>query len=398
MICRRMRKFSAHYIFPVNRLPLKYGILFLDDEGRVIDLIDTGGKLKEEANLEFYPGILLPGFVNTHCHLELSHLLNCFPQKTGMSDFLDKVTMQRETDKEIIHKAIRSAAEELYRSGTSVVGDIVNTSDTVPVKVKSSVHWHSFIELFGLRPENADKIWQKGKELKQRFENSNLSASISPHAPYSVSRQLWKHFNSCNQELLSMHSQESLEEEELMSSRKGKMADWFTGKGFDLEALPPEKNSSLMSVMDFLPEFKSLLLVHNTHTRRKDIESISSRFKKDQIFWVMCPKSNLFIEDKLPEDLIVNRKGLNLCLGTDSLASNNSLSLLEEIKTLQKYFPAIELEELVKWSTLNGAKALGVDETYGSFETGKMPGVVWIRNFDYPGLKLSARSRSVRLV
>jgi len=197
---------------------------------------------------------------------------------------------------------------------------------------------------------------------------------------------------------MSMHSQESHEEEELMSSRKGKMADWFTRRGFDLEALPPEKISSLMTVVDFLPEFKKILLVHNTNTRREDIESVSSRFKNDQVFWVMCPNSNLFIEDKLPEDLIANRNGLNLCLGTDSLASNNSLSLLEEMKTLQKHFPGIELDELVKWSTLNGAKALGVDETYGSFETGKMPGVVWIRSFDYPDLNLSARSRSVRLV
>jgi len=393
-----MRKLSAHYIFPVNRSPLKYGILVLDDNGRVAELIDTGGVLREESNLEFYPGILIPGFVNAHCHLELSHLLNRFPQKTGMSGFLERVTMERKAEQEVVNQAIRFAAADMYRSGTSVVGDIVNTSDTISEKTGSPIYWHSFIELFGLKADDADQIWKGGMELKQKFENSNLPVSMSPHTPYTVSRELWRHFNSSAQGLLSIHSQESLEEEELMTQRTGKMAEWFIKKGIDISALPPAEESSLMSVINFLPEFSSLLLVHNTHTRAKDIKVILNRNENDRIFWVLCPNSNLYIENRLPENLILNRKGLNLCLGTDSLASNTSLSLLEEIKTIQEHFPGVGLDEIISWGTLNGARALGVEETYGSFEIGKNPGVVLISSVSFPGFKLSESSRSKRLL
>ncbi len=393
-----MRKLSAHYIFPAHRPPLKYGILVLDDEGRVVELIDTGGKLKEESNLEFYSGILIPGFVNAHCHLELSHLRNRIPRRTGISAFVEKVAESRMEEKDKIDREIRDRAAEMYRSGIAVVGDIVNTDDTLPAKLDSPVYWHSFVELFGLQSKEANRIWQRGKALKKKFEQSGLSASMSPHAPYSVSRELWEHFKSDRPEFITMHSQESREEEELMSNREGKMAGWFQKKGFNIESLPQMKRSSLESVMEFLPQVKRILLVHNTHTKKDDIDSIFTRFQDDQVFWVLCPNSNLYIENSLPEGMISNRKGLQICLGTDSLASNSSLSLLEEMKTLQQHFPSLGLEEIIGWSSLNGARALGAEGKYGSFEAGKQPGVVLIDHISYPGPSLTHQSRSVRLV
>ena len=393
-----MRKLSAHYIFPAAGKPLKYGILILDDEGQLVDLIDTGGKLKEESKLEFYPGILVPGFVNAHCHLELSHLKNQIPQKTGISNFIQRVTESRLIKDEIIEREMKLAIAEMYRSGISALGDISNTSDSIRVKKNSPVYCHSFVEIFGLKAGDASSIWKNGKELKAKFEQNHLPVSISPHAPYSISQELWSLLNTEPQEIMSMHNQESLEEEALMSLRKGKMADLFNKIGFEIDSLPPTQSSSLESVINFIPRGKKILLVHNTHTGSKDIATVYSHFRNDQVFWVLCPNSNLYIENSLPKEILSKRENLQFCLGTDSLASNTSLSMFEEMKTIQNSFPLIKFEEILSWATLNGARALGIEDQFGSFEAGKKPGVVWINNIDHPGPLLTSKSQSLRLV
>jgi len=393
-----MRKLSAHYIFPANSQPLKYGVLILDEEGSVVELVDTGGTLIEESQLEFYSGILTPGFVNSHCHLELSHLLNRIPEKTGISSFLEKITDTRTSEAEFIDREIRKMAEEMYQSGTSVVGDIVNTADTLAFKKESPIYWHSFVELFGLQSGEAGRIWQNGKDLRMKFEANRLPASISPHAPYSVSKDLWQYFLDEPPHFISIHNQESSEEGELMSRREGKMADWFRRRHIDIENLPEVQNSALKSIIEYIPEVERVLLVHNTYTSRDDIDLMFTRFHKNQVFWVLCPNSNLYIEDQLPENLIINRKGLQLCLGTDSLASNSSLSLIEEMKTVQARFPMIALDEIIRWATINGSRALGVEKIYGSFEKGKKPGVIWIDSVSHPAMALSPQSQAVRLL
>ena len=176
------------------------------------------------------------------------------------------------------------------------------------------------------------------------------------------------------------------------------MADWFKARGFNPDNLPPARNSSLESTISFYPDLKKLLLVHNTFTSRKDIELATKHFDQNKVYWVLCPNANLYIENRLPEVLIENRENIEICIGTDSLASNYSLSILEEMKTLQKHFPSISLGELIKWASLNGAKALGIEDKYGSFEVGKKPGVVWINKISYPGLELTSESNSLRLV
>jgi cytosine/adenosine deaminase-related metal-dependent hydrolase len=393
-----MRKLSAHYIFPSGREPLKYGIIILDNDGTIADIIDTGGTLREESNLEFYPGILTPGFVNAHCHLELSHMKGIIPRDKGMTGFIKNISTGRISAGKEIMKAIEHYAFELYRTGTSAVGDIVNTDYSISSKQKSPAYWHSFVELFSLIPENAGKIWEKGKELQKEFRNAGLSASISPHAPYSVSKDLWKLFGELSPDSLSIHNQESEDEEYLMCMRKGRMAEWFEEQGYSLDNLPGQRRSSLEAYIDYLPEAQRVLFVHNTFSAEKDFDLALKRFGNHRVFWVTCPRANLYITGRLPRDLFENRERLNICIGTDSLASNSALSMIEEMRAIQDNLPGISLGELIKWSTINGARALGIDNSYGSFEKGKKPGVVWINNISFPELRLTGQSKSKRLV
>ena len=105
-----MRKFSAHRIYPVSSPPIPFGIIETEDDGTVIRIRETGGRPVEESGLEFYNGILIPGFVNAHCHLELSHLKGRIPERTGMAGFIRSVALERDDESEDrIQSAIRSA-------------------------------------------------------------------------------------------------------------------------------------------------------------------------------------------------------------------------------------------------------------------------------------------------
>jgi cytosine/adenosine deaminase-related metal-dependent hydrolase len=150
------------------------------------------------------------------------------------------------------------------------------------------------------------------------------------------------------------------------------------------EAKKQKTNYAKTPLQDFYQHFaedSSLVLVHNIYANEADV-SLSIEDKKRNYFWCFCPKANSYIEDKLPNIPIFTKNKLKLVLGTDSLASNDSLSILEEIKILQSHFSEIETAEFLNWATSNGAKALGIDNTYGSFEKNKEPGILLIQNYE----------------
>ena len=137
--------------------------------------------------------------------------------------------------------------------------------------------------------------------------------------------------------------------------------------------------SGKSSLQTFLPRFlpnQSLVLVHNVHTTEEDI--LFSKKSGQTIHWCLCPKANKYISDQLPPIDLLMKQECGIVLGTDSLASNHQLSILAEIKTIQAHFPDITLETMLKWATINGAKALALDALLGSFEKGKRPGVVCV--------------------
>jgi len=129
--------------------------------------------------------------------------------------------------------------------------------------------------------------------------------------------------------------------------------------------------------LKYLPQESPLLLVHNTFTSKQDIETAEEQHQN--LYWCFCPKANLYIENKLPQIDLFFELGVKCTLGTDSLASNNSLSIWEEILSIRKAFPKIPLNTLINWATINGAQFLGIDNQFGSFEVGKKPGVNWIK-------------------
>jgi len=120
--------------------------------------------------------------------------------------------------------------------------------------------------------------------------------------------------------------------------------------------------------------------------------------ERKDLFWCLCPNSNLYIEKKIPPLNLLLEEECEIVIGTDSLASNSNLSILEEIKTLQHNFPEIHLGELVKWATINGAKALGEESSFGKIEIGKKPGLLLLEDVDLQNMKLLPGSQVRRLI
>jgi cytosine/adenosine deaminase-related metal-dependent hydrolase len=415
-----MRKFSAHRICPVSAPPIPFGIIETDDDGTILSIRETGGQPSEEAGLEFYNGLIIPGFINTHCHLELSHLKGRIPESTGLTGFLARIRENRSGSPEEIKVAATNADALMYEEGISAVGDICNTTDTAVIKDHSPVRYHSFIEIFGLDPSTASSRFNQSL----LYTSSFLLSTLSPHSPYSVGRSLWELLRDhpALTQRISIHHAESQEERELLEKGTGPLAEDFRKAGMDISQLPAHANDILFLLNNYMPDSQVLLvhnlndnpgfppgatdlhhasrIMHHEKTYPPPTPSLKSGrgLRHQPFFYVLCPNSNLYIHNRLPDFNRFAGSGEIVCLGTDSLASNRNLSILEEMKTVLEVAPEIPFEVILRWATLNGAKALGMDHELGTLEPGKRPGLVSVTPFDYRSAKLKPESRARRLI
>ncbi len=393
---RQTRKISANYIFPVTRKPLKNGIIVVDENGEIVDLIDTDGVLREQCGLEFYNGILVPGLVNAHCHLELSHLRNKITPKTGLPGFIAQISKREEASLEKIVRAAQKADRELHKQGVVACGDISNRADTFGIKAKSKIFYHTFIEIFGFDSERAKTIFESAQVLSSECYGD---FSIVPHAPYSISTALFKMIAKnaeTKKSIFSIHNQESAAENEMFAQQNGVLMARMKALGWSAsDGLPPAK-TALTAYFAKKPKNVNILLIHNTFTTKADVENVIKR--KEKVFFVLCPKANLFIENALPDVEMLHCLGAKIAIGTDSLAANDTLSVLAEMKTLHQNFPQIAFHEILKWATKNGADALEKSQKLGSFERGKAPGIVLISKFDFKTKHLTKDSTARLLV
>ena len=389
-----MRTIKADYIFPVSSPPIKNGVVTIDDKGRITELISSAGNYKDHA--ENYTGVICPGFVNAHCHLELSWMKGKISEGKGLDAFIREFVNSGAGDPEEVQRAIVAAEQEMLSNGIVAVGDISNNASSFAQKKKAKLRYHTFVEVFAFDPAQADAAFGKGKKL---FEEVSQRGSIVPHAPYSVSEKLMKKISSFAEEngsVLSMHNQESEDENELFLHGTGGVLARLKGFGIDTSFWKPTGQRSLLSSIIHLTSDIRVLLVHNVVTNTEDIVQASAHNK--YLAWCLCPNANLFIGGKLPDVSLFDKEDMQVCLGTDSLASNHGLSILDEMKVLAKHFPQIMFDRLLQWATINGARLLNFDRDLGSIEEGKTPGLNLIEGMDMENLRLTPESSVRKLV
>lgn len=395
-----MKRIAARYLYTLESPePIPGGYVEYDDDGTIL-AVGRSSDLSAEEN--FVDGIIVPGFVNTHCHIELSYMWKLFKKGTGMAGFIDQINALRDTKPQEERIAdIQKWMDALWKSGVSAMADISNGPDSFAIKAASPMYTRTFLEVFGTEPEDCDSVMSGVRNLKKIADEYGIDAAPTPHACYTMSPELVtaSSADALKEGFLSYHSEETQEEEEMLISGSGPMYD--NRKKAGMSTPPVTGKSSLKYFIDRLekvhpaPFDEHILLVHEVCMDKEGAETVKA--KMNNAYVALCPRSNMFIHNELPPVEMMRSAGLKLTVGTDSLSSNDSLDIVEELFCLQENFPQIPIGEMFVWACRNGAKFLSKADTIGHIAPGMKPGIVAINNITSEG-KLTASSVSTRIV
>jgi len=381
-------KFKADYLFNGYRLLDPQQVLITDTAGKIIEIVP---ETEAGEDIQYHHGLLSPGFANAHCHLELSHMKGLIPEQTGLIDFVFNIVTQRNrfTDEQV-QQAITDAETEMITNGIVAVGDICNTIATLPQKQLGRLYYYNFIETSGWIHSIASNRFEKSTAFLHAFETLNnhhllhqSSSSYAPHAPYSVSEPLWAmmkpHFSG---KTTTIHNQETRFEDDLFRNGTGDFVRMYQMMNIDNSFYQPSGKSSLQTYLPHLKNARNVLLVHDTFMQEDDIAFVRQQSINNQqdIYFCLCVNANLYIENTLPPLNLLAKYPDSIVIGTDSLASNHGLNILDELKTIHSHFPGIPVSHLLQWATANGAAALQLQDRLGSFEKGKTPGIILLEN------------------
>ena len=385
-----MNRIAAEYVFTLNEdKPIRNGFVEFDSDGTVTSVGECSDPGRENA---FVKGAVVPGFVNTHCHLELSYLWKSFRKGTGMAGFIDQINEMRDN---------KSLDEKLmWDRGVSAMADISNCADTFAIKKASPMYTRTFLEVFGTEPQDCASVMENVLRLKAVADGYGLDAAPIPHACYTMSPELVTAVSAegLKSGFLSFHSEETEEEEDMLKYGRGAM--WDNRKAAGMSVPPVTGKSSLLYFIDRLekahpaPFDEHILLVHEVCMDQEGIDAVKKVMNHP--FVALCPLSNIFIHNALPPVSLMRRNGLKITVGTDSLSSNDDLDIVAELCCLQDAFPEVGLNELLTWACRNGAEFLSKENEYGRIAVGMKPGLVAVENLD--GDRLTSESRSRRII
>lgn len=397
----------------VSRIYSNYLFTLDGDRGCIspgyVDYDPESGTIYEAGYAENIPseavildGAVVPGFVNAHCHVELSYMKGLFKRGTGMAGFIDQINALR--DMAPLEERLLDISREMdhmWQSGVSAMADISNCDDSFAAKSSSPMYTRTFLEVFGTEPEDCSSVMKGVEVLHQKALECGLDAAPTPHACYTMSPELLSAASAegLKSGYISYHSEETPEEEEMIASGSGPL--WDNRKFSGMSTPPVTGGTSLeyfverLSAITQLPVKEHVLLVHEVCMTEEGTELVKSLLPG--AFVALCPRSNIYIHKALPPVEMLRKCGIPLTVGTDSLSSNDSLDMVSELYCLQENFPDIALEELLRWACYNGACFLGKEAELGSIAAGKRPGLVLIDHISSAG-RLTSSSSSYRIV
>jgi aminodeoxyfutalosine deaminase len=360
--------------------PIRGGGVVLDDRACVVDVGPESELRARHGSLRFdkHAAVLMPGLINAHTHLELSALRGRVPGGRGFAPWVDSFVQLRATAKpELDSEAIDAAVSELLGYGVVAVAEVCNqlwSSDALgSVPICASI----FHEVFGMRSETAEVM--QGLAEQERAGRSSFPAhlryALAPHTPYTLppaALQRLVRLAADSGKRVSLHLAEHAAERAFLASGQGPFADWAAARGmseldWQVPGLDAVRYADKLGLLG-----PQLIAVHLTDARPGELQLLADRGVRA----VLCPRSNLYIEVKLPPLLDILRAGLKPGLGTDSLASNTSLDPLAEARALRKRFPTVPARTLLAMATSWGADVLGYGGVLGRLAVGRYPGVL----------------------
>ncbi len=374
----------SHYIDPVT-FELQRDVILLIEKGRIVETI-IGGEVSgglaglAKETLDYEAALLLPGFVNAHCHLDLSHLAKQLPTGLSFTEWVDCVIEGRKVPAEQVRAGIEAACDALLASGTTSVIDIsVDGASYAPLQ-RRGISGVVCLEALGIDGSKADAAMERVDVIVRAIEGeaekfyavgaqhaAPLRIGFSPHAPYSTSGELYQHmFGRAVGEgrVLTTHVAETLDEQQFFRIAQGPIRDFYERRKIPLVGFTGYDQSPITEILwEWFAPWLSveqpnhrLVLVHCNYPQGPDLDHLA-RFKPSIVY---CPRSHAYFghEEYPIADLL--KTGANLCLGTDSLASNDSLSMLDELRAAREAHPALDAATLFRMATVNGRKALEI--------------------------------------
>jgi cytosine/adenosine deaminase-related metal-dependent hydrolase len=341
--------------------------LVFDETGILRDIIPP--HQVDPLKTEHASGLLTPGFINAHTHLELSHLYGLIPQHTGLATFAVEVVKNRgQASPDDILQAMHNADRNMYEQGIVAVGDICNTDVSIAVKRQSALFYHSFIECIGIQDNRSIAVLNNHLTVMQQFQNAGLHSSLAAHAPYSCAYNLVTDilkYNHRTKQPFSLHVLESSAEDDFL---KGNASEFNTlYHKLDINYTPPVNASNSLNswMQQIYSSVVPCLLVHNVFA-----DAAWYANKNSNLFWVFCPKANQYIQNTLP----VLLPDKNWITATDSLASNTTLDLILELNVLYR-FHKCSIDAALQSITSTPAKALQIQHRFGSLQPGTACGL-----------------------
>jgi cytosine/adenosine deaminase-related metal-dependent hydrolase len=376
--------FEGAWLLPCapGTLPIEAGAVVLDREGRVRG-VGPARELRArfaEARWSVEPSILLPGLVNAHTHLELSALRGQTRSGGGFGPWVSSMMAARARLRpELDLEAIDAAVSELLRAGTVAVGEVTNTLASVEALGSAPLLGRVFHEVYGLSQASAAEMLSAAEAARARLGSvpQNLSYALSPHTLYSLHPQSVRELvarTRADGARISLHLSEHVAERAFLRDFSGPFAEYLTSRGVPAPDFAPPGLSPIAYAEQLGVLGPDVICVHLCATQRDEL----SRVRAAGAPSVLCPRSNLFIELKLPPLYDILDVGLLPGLGSDSLASNTTLDVLQEAAALRDRFPEVDPYLLVQMATHYGALALGLEHRVGSLREGLAPGLVAI--------------------
>lgn len=331
---------------------------FLEIENGVITGVHKGSP--KEKSIDHGPGVLMPPLVNTHLHLELSALKNKVSFDEGFKFWVNTLLKKRNTlGKETLIASAQKAAGDLAMSGNLYIGDVSTLGITRPIIENSGLNGACFHEYLGavvpsFFPE----------------KNGPVSSCVAGHAPHTTSPELLKalkKYSTAQGLAFSIHVAESDEETAFLFCQKGAWADFLTSRGIDWSSWNIGSKTPVRYINDIGLLDPLTIAVHVLNVLDKDIKLLARSNTKV----CLCPRSNWNLHKKLPDIEKLIQNGIQPALGTDSLASCDSLNIFDEMAFVRKKYPGLDPETIFSMGTINGARALGIERLTGTLSKGK---------------------------
>jgi cytosine/adenosine deaminase-related metal-dependent hydrolase len=374
-------------VFPVDRPPIDGGVVTVGDDGCILAVgpaSNVDGPVRDLGDVA-----LLPGFVNTHTHLEFSDLerpLNGIDSDgtRALVEWIRQLLVHRRRRSSRPAAAIAAGVRESLAAGTTTLGEIA-TADAAAYGSRVPLDWTQFVEVIGFSRQRAESVFRvvesqldaRGDHQQSRASAPcSLAIGLSPHAPYTVSPELLSRLvelAKASQFPVAMHVAESEAEIELLRSGSGPFRDLLEERSMWDPAVIPS-GSRPLDYLRRLADAPRALVIHGNYLDDEEHEFLASH--ADRMSLVHCPRTHAYFGHPPYPLAELLGTGVRVALGTDSRASNPDLSLLGEMRHVARHHPNVAPETILQLGTLAGAAALGRDADGGSITPGKWANLV----------------------